>query len=74
MIANNALQLGMGKNLTTALYSENTKPENIFDETKTAKNAKITKHAHAFKNHVNTYTFEILSSFNPELQLKVLNF
>ena len=34
------------------------------------KNAKITKRAHAFKGYANSYNVEILSSFNPELQLK----
>ena len=34
------------------------------------KNAKITKRAYAFKGYVNSYNVEILSSFNPELQLK----
>ena len=31
---------------------------------------KTTKREHAFKGFANTYDIEILSSFNPELQLK----
>ena len=33
-------------------------------------NVKTTKSAHAFKNYTNSYNFEVLNSFNPELQLK----
>ena len=33
-------QLGMGKNPSTALYSEITNPKLFFDETKTIKNQK----------------------------------
>ena len=31
---------------------------------------RITKREHAFKGYANTYNDEILTSFNPELQLK----
>ena len=34
------------------------------------KNAKILKRFHAYKGYVITYNFEILNSFNPELQLR----
>ena len=34
------------------------------------KNVKISKRKHAFKGFASTYYVEILSSFNPELQLK----
>ena len=36
--------------------------------------AKIKKQPHAHKGHVSTYNFEILNSFNPELQLKNTEF
>ena len=36
----NVSQLGMDINLTTALYSETTNPELLFDETKTIKKQK----------------------------------
>ena len=71
----NVLHAGMTKELTTALYSETTKPEFFFfDETKTIKNAKIVKQAHAFKNYAHTDNVEMLNSFNLELQLKNAEF
>ena len=36
--------------------------------------AKIKKQPHARKGYVSTYNFEILNSFNPELQLKNTEF
>ena len=36
--------------------------------------AKIKKQPHAHKGYVSTYNFEILNSFNPELQLKNTEF
>lgn len=36
----NVSQLDAGKNLTTVLYSKTTKPEILFDETKTLKKQK----------------------------------
>ena len=65
----NFLQQGTGKNLTTPLYSQTTKPEIFFDE-KGYKNGKITKPSHAYKVCLSTHSVEILNSFNPELQLK----
>ena len=40
--------------------------ENFLSE----KNVKISKREHAVKGFASTYYVEILSSFNPELQLK----
>ena len=40
--------------------------ENVLSE----KNVKISKREHAVKGFASTYYVEILSSFNPELQLK----
>ena len=34
------------------------------------KDVKITKQSHNFKGYVSSYNFEILNSFNPELQIK----
>ena len=53
----------MGKNSTTALYSETEKPEFFFVQTKTINKAKITKQAHIFKNYTHTYNIEILKFF-----------
>ena len=63
----------MGKYLTT-LYSETTKTESFFDETKTVKKMKLTKRAHTFKNYALSYNAEILTSFNPKLQHKNIEF
>ena len=62
----NVLQVGTGKNPTTALYSETKKGENILNE----KNIKITKREHAFKGFASTYNVEILNYLKLELQLK----
>ena len=44
------------------------------DKEKDTKNTKTTKQSHAYKGYASTYYVEILSSFNPELQLiKILN-
>ena len=61
----NVSELGTGKNPSTALYSETTKPETFLMKTKTAK---ITKRVHSFKNHAHSYNVEILNSSNAELQ------
>lgn len=37
----NVTQIGLGKNPTTNLYSEATKPENVFDEKKAIRKQKI---------------------------------
>lgn len=37
----NVTQIGLGENPTTDLYSEATKPENVFDEKKAIKKQKI---------------------------------
>ena len=52
------------------LYSETKKSEKFFDEKKIIKNAKIMTQSIAYKGYVSTYNFEILNSFNYELQLK----
>ena len=69
-VLKNASQLRMCKNPTTLLYSDTTKREMFFDEKKTVKNIKITKRSQAFKGYAGSYDFEVLNSFNPELQLK----
>ena len=68
LLKNAVSELQMGKNPTTTLYSDTTKPEKFFDKTKTTKKAKITKQAHAFKNYAHTYNVEILNSFYPKLK------
>ena len=65
----NISQLRRGKNPTTALYSETTKPE-FFLWKVDYKKGKIRKQAHAFRNYAHTFYVEILNSLNPELQLK----
>ena len=60
----------MGRNLTTAIYGDNTKHEQIFDEKRTIKNVKITKQSYAYKCYARAYNVAILNFFNPELQLK----
>ena len=54
----------MGNNLTT-WYSETTKPESFFDETKSITKVKLTKWAHAFEDYALSYNVAILTSFNP---------
>ena len=61
-----ACLLGLG-NPTTPLHSNTTKREVFFDGKKTVK---IAKRSHAFKGYASSYNVIILSSFNPELQLK----
>ena len=48
------------------LYIVIQKSENFWN----IKIIKTTKREHAFKDFANTYDIEVLSSFNPELQLK----
>ena len=67
----NVLQSVTRKITTTALYSETTKLESCF---KDHKNAKLTKRLHACKGYACTYSDEVLSFFNPELQLKDASF
>ena len=62
------------KNLATTLCSETIKPENVFDEIKTIRKAKIMKWSHVLKNYAHTYNVEIFISFNPELQLNNAEF
>ena len=50
----------------SSLYSDKKESEKFLNE----KNVKIAKGEHAFKGYASTYNIEILSSFNPELQLK----
>lgn len=61
---------GSNKSSKNYLYSQTTKPENIFDETNTVKKAKIAKQTHTCKGSVSLYNVEILNSFNSKLQLK----
>ena len=61
----NVSQLGMGRNLTTFLYSDAKKSENPFDEKTTIRNAKIKKRSQTYKHNVN-----ILNFFNTKLQVK----
>ena len=69
---NSSIQVGTGKNLATTLDSETTKPD-FFWRNKDYKKANITKGANAFKNQAESYNVESLNSFNPELQLKLMN-
>lgn len=65
------LILATGKNWTTSWYSETTKPEVFFDETKTMKKSKNKNNqAIGFKNYRHIYNVEILNSLNPEIQFK----
>lgn len=59
----------MGRNPATHLYSDTTKHEYIFDK-QYQKNVKITKLSHAFKGYASLFNFEILRSFNPDLELQ----
>ena len=59
---------GAGNNYTSLLYSEITKTENVFGETKTVKNIKILNQSYAYKGHLNTYNVEIFNYFHSELQ------
>ena len=52
------------------LYCEKTKIEKVMDEKKT----KITKQSHPYKSYANSYSVEILDSFNHELQLKDIDY
>ena len=70
----NVLQEKTGKNPTTPLYSQTTKPETFFGEKKNSKNGKMTKRSHAYKGYVITHIAEILNSFNPGVQLKGTEF
>ena len=56
----------MPKKIFIALYIMKQKIENILDE----KHAKIMKQSHACKGYANTYSVEILNSFDRELQIK----
>ena len=44
----------MAKNLSTPLYIDTTKRENLFGEIKAIENAKITKWSHAYKGYVSS--------------------
>ena len=55
-----------GKNSDSAFYIETKKSESFLDE----KNVKITKRSHVYKDYANTYSVEILNSFNPEMQVE----
>ena len=59
----------MLEKILVALYIVKQKKWKIFDE----KNAIIMKQSHADKFYSNTCRVKILNSFNPELQLKILN-
>ena len=67
----NALQAGTGKNPTTVLYSETTKPEH-FSMKQGLKKKQKWQNKH--KNYARTYNAEILNSFNPELYSKNIEF
>ena len=43
------LQVETGKDLTTALYSKTTKPENLFDKKSIIKITKVAKRFYAYK-------------------------
>ena len=62
--------VGAGRNFNSTLYSEITKREDFFHEKKKKKNAEMTKQSHAYQRYASSYNFNILNSFNPELQLK----
>ena len=49
------------------------KSEMFFDKTRNITKAKKIKQAHALKNYANTYNVEILNSFNPDYNSKILN-
>ena len=70
----NVWQLGICRNLSTALYSDTAKHEKLFDEKKAIQNVKITKQSHPYKIFASTYNNDILNSFNPEIQLKITEF
>ena len=59
-------QVGPDKSSHSPLYSETKNSETFLD-------AKITKRSHAYTGYGKTYSVEILNSFNPERQLKILN-
>ena len=58
----NVSQSGMGKRLTTALYSETISPEKLLH----GKKPKIKKQTYASKNYTHSCNIEILCSCNPE--------
>ena len=52
------------------------KPQNMkifFIKKMPEKNVKLTRQSHAFISYANTYKVDVLSSINPELQIKILN-
>ena len=57
---------GEKEDSNSSLYTDMKKSEKFLNE----KNLIITKRAHALKGFASTYNVDILSSFNPELQLK----
>ena len=59
----------MGRNPTTLLYSDTTKCENVLTK-KGYENVKLTKLLRANKGYANISSVDILTSFNPELELK----
>ena len=67
----NVLQLWVGKNQPISLYSKTTKHEDIFYKENARKKCKANKTI--FISYANTYKVDVLSSINPELQIKILN-
>ena len=59
----------MKKEILIVLYIVIQKSDHFLNE----KSIKIKKGEHAFKEYASTYNVQILNSFNPELQLKILN-
>ena len=59
----------MARNPTTLLYSDTTKCENVLTK-KGYENVKLTKLLRANKGYANISSVDILTSFNPELELK----
>ena len=68
----NVSQLGTDKSLTTALYSETTKPENFSWFNKDYKKNKI-KQVHPFKNYSQVSNVEILDFLIQNFNWKILN-
>lgn len=59
---------GPSKNYTGLWYSETTKPEKLFNETKTIKKSKIIKQSHAYKGYMRVFlmlNFVFLESWTP---------
>ena len=59
---------GTSKNCTGLWYSETTKPEKLFNETKTIEKSKIIKQSHAYKGYMRVFlmlNFVFLESWTP---------